>query len=118
MELGESFVGVVLDYLLPSLKELPEPLALLNFLGNTVVSNAFTEGPQNIYVSLTRVGPRASVGKGFAWSRGLGCEISPIKTQSARKRDEFVSLDSDSVSTSVTDFGALRGIKALACKKS
>jgi hypothetical protein len=30
-------------------------------------------------------------GKEFSWSRGLGFEISPIKTRSARKKAESVS---------------------------
>jgi hypothetical protein len=56
-------------------------------------------------------------GKAFAWSRGIGSELSPVKTQSSRKKQVGLSIqNSDSVPTS-PDTGALRAMKALAREK-
>jgi hypothetical protein len=57
-------------------------------------------------------------GKSLAWSRGLGMEISPIKTQSARKKVGQTSSATEQHSNSTSDMGALRGMKALARAKS
>jgi hypothetical protein len=57
-------------------------------------------------------------GKRPAWSRGLGYEISPIKTRSAHKK--LGNQPSTSVGTLSTnlELGVLRGMKSLARKKS
>jgi hypothetical protein len=54
--------------------------------------------------------------KEFAWSRGLGIELSPVKTQSARKKAS-VEKSQDPVSLTSTEGGALRALKALARSK-
>jgi hypothetical protein len=56
--------------------------------------------------------------KVFSWSHGLGCEISPVKTRSARKKDEFSLKEPVKFSSTEHDHGALRGIKTLARAKS
>jgi hypothetical protein len=57
-------------------------------------------------------------GKDFTWSKGLGFEISPIKTQSARKKAVSLASTSDLHLSNFTDNGALRGMKSLARAKS
>jgi hypothetical protein len=47
------------------------------------------------------------------WSRGIGLELSPLKTRSARKKSQTGPKTSGST-TNVTNQGALRGLKALA----
>jgi hypothetical protein len=47
------------------------------------------------------------------WSRGIGLELSPLKTRSARKRTQ-AGLKATGNSAPATTKGALRGLKALA----
>jgi hypothetical protein len=47
------------------------------------------------------------------WSRGIGLELSPLKTRSARKKSQ-TGLKASGNTTTVTNQGALRGLKALA----
>jgi hypothetical protein len=56
-------------------------------------------------------------GKAFSWSRGIGSELSPVKTRSSRKKKVGLSIqNSDNVPTS-PDTRALREMKALARAK-
>jgi hypothetical protein len=50
----------------------------------------------------------------FAWSQGLGLELSPIKTRSAQKRAGPSPFIASSSNFSTGDLGALRGLKSLA----
>jgi hypothetical protein len=52
-----------------------------------------------------------------AWSRGIGLELSPLKTRSARRKTQAGQEALDTSSSSTT-FGALRDLKALARGKS
>jgi hypothetical protein len=56
--------------------------------------------------------------KSYAWSRGLGLELSPIKTRSARKRAGPTLPTASTSIPSTCDLGALRGLKSLARAKS
>jgi hypothetical protein len=57
-------------------------------------------------------------GKDYTWSKGLGAEISPIKTQSGRKMKEKLDLPpEESLLPVIAEFGALRGMKSLAREK-
>jgi hypothetical protein len=51
------------------------------------------------------------------WSRGIGLELSPLKTRSARKKTQAGPATSGTSDTA-TNQGALRGLKALAWGKS
>jgi hypothetical protein len=63
-------------------------------------------------------------GKSFAWSRGIGVEISPIKTRSCRKKlsqpvkrlQRLLPIISET-NPSTNDIGPLRAMKALARSK-
>jgi hypothetical protein len=55
--------------------------------------------------------------KEFVWSRGLGIEVSPIKTRSSRKKGIGGISNSEVKESSTVDSGALRALKALARSK-
>lgn len=59
---------------------------------------------------------RLGLGKDFTWSKRLGFELSPLKTRSARKKAELTPLPEVNLTT-LTDLGALGGMKALARAK-
>jgi hypothetical protein len=52
-------------------------------------------------------------GKTLAWSRGLGMEVSPIKTHSACKKLGLAYATSEQFWVSTHYLGVLRGMKAL-----
>jgi len=57
-------------------------------------------------------------GKDLAWSRGLGLELSTIKTRySSKKSGTSLSFSANQLSTTI-DQGVLKGIKSLAREKS
>jgi len=53
-------------------------------------------------------------GKDYAWSCGLGVEISPIKTRSSCKKAKGGIVSSEGKDITTADSGALRELKALA----
>jgi hypothetical protein len=55
--------------------------------------------------------------KEYAWSCGLGIEISPIKTRSSRKKIKGGLVPSEGKDISTSDSGALRALKALEKEK-
>jgi hypothetical protein len=57
-------------------------------------------------------------GRTLAWLWGLGLEVSPIKTRSARKKLGKTPSVVDQLLVSTHDMGALRGMKSLARDKS
>jgi hypothetical protein len=81
------------------------------YLGNSILNPSDSMGESSN--SLPQI---ASVGKEFAWSRGIGIDYSPIKTRSARKKAN-VEVPSTTDSTLSTDSGALRAVKAPARAK-
>jgi hypothetical protein len=50
------------------------------------------------------------IGEDFAWSRGLGYEISPIKTRSARKKDGTNTNFFAQQISNKSKIGVLRGV--------
>jgi len=56
-------------------------------------------------------------GKEFAWSRGLGVELSPIKMCSSQKKLAQPSLVTHDSVPSSTNSGAIRVMKALEREK-
>jgi hypothetical protein len=76
-----------------------------------------TDGAQGSSVSNLSI-PANSKEKSFAWSRGLGMELSLIKTRSAWKRAGPTPSTATISIMSTGDLGALRGLKALARAKS
>jgi hypothetical protein len=113
LERGDCNLISVLDSLVLALHELFEPKPLTTFKGKSFISHVFS-----VVNSFNPIGPREeqpiSSAKVFAWSRGLGCEISPIKTHSAQKQAEVSVKESVILSSTDSDHGALKGIKSLA----
>jgi hypothetical protein len=69
----------VLDSLIPFIRDTNSIVKLPVYLGNIVYDSSSGGG-----ASTSRTHTEGA-GKEFAWSRGLGIEHSPIKTQSSRK---------------------------------
>jgi hypothetical protein len=81
-ELGDSTLGVVLDSLLPSYKEVISPTPLPTFLGTTPFSQP------DFVSSLDPPETRPLLPqRDYTWTRGHGFEHSPIKTRSARRKE-------------------------------
>jgi hypothetical protein len=75
LEVGDSSINIVLDSLLPHLQG-TEAIKLPTFWGNSLLSTSDSaETSSSKHLSGVK-------GKDFAWSRGLGVEVSPIKTRS------------------------------------
>ena len=108
-EPGDSTLSVVLDSLLPSYKEVLSPTPLPTYPGSSLFKFPSTDtslGPSEI----SSTNPE----KDYTWSRGHGFEHSPIKTCSACHKKGTSSKYSANSSHSLTDIGALRGMKSLA----
>jgi hypothetical protein len=111
-EENDSSLSVVLDSLLPFIRDNKSIVPLPVYLGKFVYDDPIGGGKAN--TSGTRV---EGTGKEFAWSRGLGIEHSPIKTRSSRKKLAGVTNQTCDIDPSATDCGALRAMKALAREK-
>jgi hypothetical protein len=111
--LGDSAIGEVLETLVPSYKEVLSPVHLPIFQGRSAYHNTGSAGDSDLSES-----KGLKLGKDYTWSKGLGAEISPIKTRSARKRKEKLDLPPEvSVLPVIAENGALRGMKSLAREK-
>jgi hypothetical protein len=82
-----------------------ESLPLPTYQGNSVIHPS-----PDLPSSSTQIFP---TGPDPHWSRGIGLELSPLKTCSARKNSQ-TELKAPEDSAAVTTHGALRGFKALA----
>jgi hypothetical protein len=111
-EENDSSLSVVLDSLLPFIRDHKSTVPLLVYLGNFVFDDSIGGGKPSTSVSRVE-----GTGKEFAWSRGLGIEHSPIKTRSSQKKLAGVTNQTCDIDSSATDCGALRAMKALARDK-
>jgi hypothetical protein len=107
----DNNLDVVLDTLLPSYKEFLSPTSLPTYLGN--LHSLPDLGTRVVSTENTTTCSE----KDFTWSRGHGFEHSPIKTRSARRKEGSTSTLPVATSSSLTNIGALRGMKALARAK-
>ena len=99
--------------LVPSYREVASPIMIPTFLGKEVV---VTAGPNDVSRASGSIG--VSNGKDLACLWGLGLELSPIKTRSARKKSRTnLSFSTNQLSSNVYQ-GGLRGMKSLARAKS
>jgi hypothetical protein len=110
---GDISLDRVLTSLVPSFREATSPIPLPTYLGKEVTHRAESSGDFGVTNC-----EGEETGKGFAWSRGLGYEFSPIKTRSARKKAGINSTFFAQHLSTNTDLGVLRGMKALARAKS
>jgi len=106
-----STLSAVLDLFIPFLHGSEAYVPLPTFLGKKPIDPGVERGQAN-----TSSVPATEGGKEFSWSRGLGIELSPIKTRSARKKSSF-DLKVDPAPILPTDGKALRELKALARTK-
>jgi hypothetical protein len=99
--------------LVPSYRDVSNPIPIPTFLGKEVVVNA---GPGDASRASSCIG--VSNGKDLACLQGLGLELSPVKTRSARKKSRTnLSFSTNQLSSNVYQ-GGLRGMKSLARAKS
>jgi hypothetical protein len=101
-------LDVVFDTLVPSYRGLIDPILLSTYLGQQVHQQPVME---------SKLDPiNKSQGNAMAWSRGIGVELSPLKTRSPRKKSGQSSVPVTNPATTY-DSGLLRGMKALAKAK-
>jgi hypothetical protein len=79
-EVDESTLSVVLDSLIPFIRDTNTTIKLPTYMGKVIHDPTSDSGEIN---SLTYT---EGNGKEFAWSRGLDIEHSPIKTRSTQKQ--------------------------------
>ena len=106
-------MGAILDTLVPTYRETLSPTPIPTYQGRSVVRRVGSVGDTGTF---ERSGEGS--GKEFTWSRGLGMDISPIKTRSARKKEVSDYTTPVTLTTNNTDNGALRSMKSLAREKS
>jgi len=112
-EIGESSIEAVLDTLIPSYKEVLSPIPIPTYQGRNVYRKL---EPGGVLGCSKKTG--VGLGKDFTWLKGLGFEISPLKTWSARKKTDSTSSILEVHLTNLSDNEVLRGMKALARAKS
>jgi hypothetical protein len=69
----DTSLSVVLDSLIPSLKNPLEHVSLPIYLGKEAIDPKVDTGTSSSHIP-------GKGSKAFAWSRGIGSELSPIKT--------------------------------------
>jgi hypothetical protein len=104
-------LNTVLESLIPFIKDNKEAIKLPTFLGRKCLDPV-----ESSEATSSKIKP-AREGKDFAWSRGLGVEISPIKMRSCRKKLSHNSVKISESAPSSSDIGPLRALKALARAK-
>jgi hypothetical protein len=113
-ELGDSDLGIFLESLVPSIKEVQSPINLPTYKGRSVYHRPKPDGGVGSLGTIV-----GATGKEFMWSKGLGMETSPIKTRSARKNKEASRLIFEGSNLPVIiELGVLRGLKSLAREKT
>jgi len=78
LEVGEDSLRAVLNSLVTSFKDSGSPIHLLTYIGRSVVAREGPSGCPNFDIQSGE-----GSGKDFTWSKGLGIELSPLKTRSA-----------------------------------
>jgi hypothetical protein len=114
METGESSLGEIIESLVPSYRDIVIKKPLPIFLGAQRLVARKKINLQEKGLELIHQG-RGS--KQASWTCGLGSDVSPLKTRSARKKVLESRGDSINQGSNISEQGALRGIKALAREK-
>jgi hypothetical protein len=104
-------LNLVLESMIPFLKDNDDAIKLPTFVGRNCIDLAESSEAASSKTKLERQG------REFAWSRGIGTEISPIKTRSCRKLLTQNSVKITETTPSSSDTGPLRALKALARSK-
>jgi len=104
-------LNVVLDSLIQFIQENNTSIKLPIYSGKAVICSA-----KGLEANSSELHNEGS-GKEYAWSRGLGIEHSPIKTQITQKKLVVLATNIVESTPSSTDCGPLRALKALAWAK-
>lgn len=110
LELDEPTLSDVLDSLIPFVRGNKNITKLPVYKGKSMVGSR-----QDSEVNSSRV--NSGEGKEFAWTRGVGIELSPLKTRSSQKKLASHIQDKIDFSSSPIDGGPLRAVKAQAWEK-
>jgi hypothetical protein len=105
-------LDTLIDTLIPTYREALSPIPIPTFQGRSVYHKL---EPGGVSGRLDKSG--LVLGKDYTWSKGLGFEISPIKTQSACKKANNTPSLPMVHQTNLSEFGVLRGMKSLARAK-
>jgi hypothetical protein len=81
VEGSDPVLDSLITTLVPPIREVSGPIPLPTYLGKEVFKDSEYSGTLGASTSSGE-----PTGKDLAWSRGLGLEVSPIKTRSARKK--------------------------------
>jgi hypothetical protein len=109
-EEDENALCSVLDSLIPFIRDNKEVTKLSIFLGKTLA-------PEGSSKATSSKNTLTKGGKDFAWSRGIGLELSPLKTRSGWKKLSQAAEKILEIDSSTIDNGPLRAMKALARSK-
>jgi hypothetical protein len=107
----ESTIHSIPDSLIPCKKISDQAIILPTYIGRSCIDRGESSGITNSKNKQT------SQGREYTWSRGLGAEISPIKTRSARKNLIQSTVKISESTPSSSDTGPLRAVKALVREK-
>jgi hypothetical protein len=110
-DLSDSALDDLLADMLPTGHRLKKPLPLTIFFGSSPTVRKENKGSTS-----ASQGIPSSSNADPTWSRGLGFEVSPLKTHSAHRKAGDTSKPQSTPSTT-SDIGALRGLKSLARAK-
>jgi hypothetical protein len=105
-------LGETLDSLVPLLREVDATILLTTYQGINVLT--LLGSTKLVGQSGNQIG---GTGTSYSWSKGPGFRTSHIKTRSDRKKDNLSVFAPNPDTFSVTNFGALRGMKSLARDK-
>jgi hypothetical protein len=106
-EEDSSSLNTVLESLIPFIKDNDQALKLPMFIGRKCIDRGESSGQSTSKIKV------ASQGRDFAWSRGLGVEVSPIKTRSNQKLQSQNTVLINDSNPSSSESGPLRAVKAL-----
>jgi hypothetical protein len=112
--LGDIELGIVLESLFPTIREVQVPINLPIYKGRSIYHRPNPDGEVGSSGSLV-----GEIVKYYSWSKGLGLETSPINTRSERKNKEDLGHISEGLHLSViNELWVLRGLKSLARVKT
>jgi len=106
-----SDLYLILDSLIPLSHVTAAATPLPTYLGKNIID------PSGFSEATSSKATTSTTGKNFAWSRGLAQELSPIKTRSSQNKLSQSNVQTTETTTSSTDLGHLRELKALARSK-
>jgi len=104
-------LNLVMESMIPFIKDNDDAITLPTFVGRKCIDTAESSEAAISKLKIERQG------REFAWSRGIGTEISPIKTRSCQNLLTQNSVKIIETTPSTSDIGPLRELKALVSAK-